>query len=142
VLLSYQLLFSLYSIDLNGLSRAIHSAVIPLSFCLLIVVAALALDHTKKSLLKYVLFFSITVTSAFGLTKTMTGAYAASTNILLYGFAFYTTSIAYLLHSQRLSATSILVASNPLLLITGPIATIFGSIHHYSFQKRARYFLP
>src|SRR5262249_46891394 len=89
-----------------------------------------------------VLFFSITVTSAFGLTKTMTGAYAASTNIILYGFAFYTTSIAYLLHSQRLSATSILVASNPLLLITGPIATIFGSIHHYSFHKRARYFLP
>jgi D-alanyl-lipoteichoic acid acyltransferase DltB (MBOAT superfamily) len=27
-------------------------------------------------------------------------------------------------------------------LITGPIATVFGSIRHYSLKKRAKYFLP
>jgi alginate O-acetyltransferase complex protein AlgI len=139
---SYQLLFSLSSFSWADWSKIIFKSVVSLFFCLLIVLAVLALDESKKYIFKYVLFFSITITSAFGLTKTLTGSHAESTNIILYGFSFYTASIAYLLHSKRLSANSIAVVSNPLLLITGPIATCFRSIQHYSFKKRFRYFFP
>ena len=139
---SYQLLFSLSSFSWDDWSKIIYKSVVSLFFCLLIVLAALALDQSKKHLVKYVLFFSITITSAFGLTKALTGSHAESDKIILYGFSFYTASIAYLLHCKRLSAKSIAVVSNPLLLITGPIATCFRSIRHYSFKKRFKYFFP
>jgi D-alanyl-lipoteichoic acid acyltransferase DltB (MBOAT superfamily) len=140
--LSYQLLFSLSSFSWDIFSKNLWESVIPLFFCLLIVLAALALDHTHLSKFKYVVFFSITITSALGLTKTLTGSHAESKNIILYGFSFYTASIAYLIHSQQLSVKSIAVVSNPLLLITGPIATYFRPIRHYSFKKRFKYFFP
>jgi alginate O-acetyltransferase complex protein AlgI len=139
---SYQLLFSLSSFSWDDWSKNIYKSVVSLFFCLLIVLAALALDQSKKHLLKYALFFSIAITSAFGLTKTLTGSHAESDHIILYGFSFYTVSIAYLLHSKQLSSTSILAVSNPLLLITGPIATCVRSIRHYSFKKRFKYFGP
>src|SRR5215468_12334857 len=47
-----------------------------------------------------------------------------------------------LIHSRQLSVKSIAVVSNPLLLITGPIATYFRPIRHYSFKKRFKYFFP
>src|SRR5262245_52932908 len=140
--LSYQLLFSLSSFSWDDCSKTIYKAIVSLSLCSLIVLAALALDQSKNQLSKYVLFFSITITSAFGLTRTLTGSHAESDNIILYGFSFYTVSIAYLLHSKNLSANSIAAVSNPLLLITGPIATCFRSIRHYSFEKRFTYFFP
>ena len=139
---SYQLLFSLSSFSWDIFSKTLWESVIPLLFCLLIVLAALAFDHPHQSKFKYVVFFSITITSALGLTKTLTGSHAESKNIILYGFSFYTVSIAYLIHSQQLSAKSIAVVSNPLLLITGPIATYFRPIRHYSFKKRFKYFFP
>jgi alginate O-acetyltransferase complex protein AlgI len=139
---SYQLLFSLSSFSWDAWSNIIYRSLVSFSFCLMIVLVALALDQSKNHLFKYVLFFSITITSAFGLTKTLTGSHAESGTIILYGFSFYTASIAYLLHSKRLSVKSIAVVSNPLLLITGPIATCFGSIRHYSFKKRFKYFFP
>jgi len=140
--LSYQLLFSLSSFGWDDWSKTIYKAIVSLSLCSLIVLAALALDESKSQLSKYVLFFFITITSAFGLTRTLTGSHAESDNIILYGFSFYTVSIAYLLHSKSLSAKSIAAVSNPLLLITGPIATCFRSIQHYSFKKRFTYFFP
>ena len=138
---SYQLLFSLSSFSWDAWSNIIYRSLVSFSFCLMIVLVALASDRSNQ-LFKYVLFFSITITSAFGLTKTLTGSHAESGNIILYGFSFYTASIAYLLHSKRLSVKSIAVVSNPLLLITGPIATCFWSIRHYSFRKRFKYFFP
>jgi alginate O-acetyltransferase complex protein AlgI len=139
---SYQLLFSFSSFSWDDSSKSIYKSIVSLSLCSLIVLAALTLDQSKNQLSKYVLFFSITITSAFGLTRTLTGSHAESDNIFLYGFSFYTVSIAYLLHSKSLSAKSIAVVSNPLLLITGPIATCFRSIQHYSFKKRFTYFFP
>jgi D-alanyl-lipoteichoic acid acyltransferase DltB (MBOAT superfamily) len=61
---------------------------------------------------------------------------------MLYGFSFYTASLAYLLSSERLCAKTIPAVSNPLLLITGPVATCFCSIRHYSLKKRFKYFFP
>jgi alginate O-acetyltransferase complex protein AlgI len=139
---SYQLLFSFSSFSWDVFSKNLWVSVIPLFFCLLIVLAALAFDHKHQFKFKYLVFFSITITSALGLTKTLTGSHAESKNIILYGFSFYTASIAYLIHSQQLSAKSIAVVSNPLLLITGPIATYFRPIRHYSFKKRFKYFFP
>src|SRR5262245_37270286 len=126
---SYQLLFSLSSFSWDAWSNIIYKSLVSFSFCLMIVPVALAVDRSNQ-LFKYVLFFSITVTSAFGLTKTLTGSHAESGNIILYGFSFYTASIAYLLHSKHLSAESIAILLNTLLLITGPIATCFWSICH------------
>src|SRR5262249_21441573 len=140
--LSYQLLFSLSSFSSDVFSTNVWVSAIPLFFCLLIVLIALAFDHTHQSKFQYLVFFSITITSALGLTKTLTGSHAESKNIVLYGFSFYTASIAYLIHSQQLSAKSIAVVSNPLLLLTGPIATYFRPIRHYSFKKRLKYFFP
>jgi alginate O-acetyltransferase complex protein AlgI len=137
-----QLLFSLYYFSWELYSKIIYRSVLSLFFCVLIVLAALAFDQPKKHLFTYVLFFAVTITSALGLTKTLTGSHAESDNILLYGLSFYTASIAYLLHSKQLSAKSIVSCSNPLLLITGPIATCVGSMHHYSFKKRFKYFCP
>jgi alginate O-acetyltransferase complex protein AlgI len=139
---SYQLLFSLSSFSWGVWSNIIYKSLVSFFFCLMIVLAALAIGESKNQSFKYILFFSITITSVFGLTKTLTGSHAESGNLILYGFSFYTASIAYLLHSRRLSAKSIAVVSNPLLLITGPIATCFWSIQHYSFKKRFKYFFP
>src|SRR5262245_9266671 len=138
---SYQLLFSLSSFSWDAWSNIIYRSLVSFSFCLMIVLVALALDRSNQ-LFKYVLFFSITITSAFGLTKTLTGSHAESNNIILYGLSFYTASIAYLLHSRLLSSESIAAVSNPLLLITGPVVTWFWSIRHYSFKKRFEYFFP
>src|SRR5262245_61284910 len=138
---SYQLLFSLSSFSWDAWSNIIYRSLVSFSLCLMIVPVALTVDRSNQ-LFKYVLFFSITVTSAFGLTKTLTGSHAESGNIILYGFSFYTASIAYLLHSNRLSAESVAIVSNPLLLITGPVVTCFSSIRHHSFRKRFEYFFP
>ena len=48
----------------------------------------------------YLLFFSITITSFFGLTQTLTGSYTGQSSYVLYGFSFYTASLAYLLKKQ------------------------------------------
>ena len=137
-----QLLFSLSYFSFDLWSKMTYRSAVSVFFCLLIVLAALEFDQPKKHLFKYVLFFSVTITSALGLTKTLTGSHASSDNILLYGISFYTASIAYMLHCKQLSAKSIATCSNPLLLITGPIATCFRSIHHHSFKKRFTYFFP
>ena len=78
---SYQLLFSLSSFSWGDWSNIIYKSLVSLFFCLMIVLAALAIDQSKSHLFKYVLFFSITITSAFGLTKTLTGSHAESGNI-------------------------------------------------------------
>jgi alginate O-acetyltransferase complex protein AlgI len=137
-----QLLFSLSHFSSEVWSEAFYRSMASLFFCLLIALTALAISEPQRHWLKYVLFFSITITSALGLTKTLTGSHAESGSLILYGFSFYTASLAYLLSSEQLSAKHIPAVSNPLLLITGPVATYFCSIRHYSFKKRFKYFFP
>src|SRR5215475_9664982 len=64
---SYQLLFSLSSFSWADWSNILSKSLVSSFFCLMIVLVALALDRSNQ-LFKYVLFFSITITSAFGLT--------------------------------------------------------------------------
>lgn len=110
----------------------------------LIVVVSLALllkrYHVKH--IEYLLFFSISVTSLFGLSKTLNGFHAESTNIFLFGLSFYSASMAYLISKNNFHPTNVLTISNPLLLVTGPIALFLESISHKSLILRFKYYFP
>jgi alginate O-acetyltransferase complex protein AlgI len=121
----------------EALAAAIRSAV-PLAICLALV-PLLRLDAAGAP---YLLFFAISITSFLGLTETLTGSHAESSSLLLYGLSFYTASLAFLVWHRRAGAASPLVVSNPLLLVTGPIATAFGAIRHHSLRRRVRYYAP
>jgi alginate O-acetyltransferase complex protein AlgI len=90
----------------------------------------------------YAMFFTITGTSFLGLTKTLTGDYAVSSNTLLYGLSFYTTSLGYLIFTRATSSATAIVVSNPLLIITGPIAIFVHSVLYRNFSKRWSYYFP
>nr|WP_304440551.1 MBOAT family O-acyltransferase [Thiomicrospira sp. ALE5] len=97
---------------------------------------------TKSPWLVYGLFFSISFTSLFGFTETLTGSHATSTNLIFYGLAFYTAYFAYHIQRNNLTGNNILIGANPLLLVTGPISTFFKSHAHKQFRKRLAYYLP
>lgn len=97
----------------------------------------------KRNFISYILFFLISLTSLFGFTETLTGTHAESSNPFLYGFSFYTASIAYYLSiHKRFSFVDAFKIANPLLLITGPIALFIRPIKHKKFTSRFNYFAP
>ena len=103
----------------------------------------LAMGNYKHRSIPLLLFFSITITSFFGLTETMTGSYTGSESIYLYGLSFYTASLAYHFRDRTtLQVSDVLKISNPLLLITGPIALFIKSRRHVSFKRRINYYVP
>ena len=110
----------------------------------LIVVASMALLLEKFRLknIEYFLFFSISIASLLGLTQTLTGSHAESSNLLLFGLSFYTASIAYLVANNKFNFAKVLSISNPLLLSTGPIALFFQCISHRSLKARFKYYSP
>ncbi len=112
-------------------------AMLPLFVCL---IAIRIFPHHHY--LSYPLFFSISLTSLLGLTKTLTGSHAASGNMFLYGLSFYTASLAYLFNQYRTQQKSAFSVSNPLLLVTGPILTQFGIALQRPIRKRISYYFP
>lgn len=122
-----------------GLVESLGKIFIPLC-----VVSFLALLHNKSHIkyIEYLLFFSISITSLFGLTKTLTGTHAESNNIFLFGLSFYTASIAYLIAIKAFNYSKISNVSNPLLLITGPIALFIKPITHKKTINRIKYYFP
>lgn len=119
----------------NGTSKVI----VPL-ICVSVLVYALRCVRVKY--IEYLLFFTISIASLFGLTKTLTGSHAESSNIFLYGLSFYTASLAYLVANRTLDASKIWSVSNPLLTSTGPIALFFKAIHHKKTIERIKYYIP
>jgi alginate O-acetyltransferase complex protein AlgI len=118
-------------------------AAIPLAVCVAIVALLMMVGERERTVIApYVLFFAISATSIFGLTKTLTGSHASSTNLLLYGLSFYTASLAYIARSRMLTPRAAVLASNPLLIITGPVATQFRDIRYRGLRSRADYYLP
>ncbi|WP_150112029.1 MBOAT family O-acyltransferase [Marinospirillum insulare] len=100
-------------------------------------------NQQPLSLVAYLLFFLITLTSLFGFTETLTGSHAESTQPLLFGLSFYTATLAYfVINNQQLTITGALKASNPILLATGPIALFIKNIRYKGFKKRFNYFFP
>ena len=101
------------------------------------------ISENIKIFLPYILFFVVTFTSLFGLTETLTGFYAGSKKLYLFGLSFYTTSLAYIIFNNRqLTIKDAIKVSNPLLLATGPIALFIKNFKYRSFKKRFNYFYP
>ena len=98
------LLIIAFTFELS-LSKNVMKILIPLS-----VVSCLAFLHNSRRIknTEYLLFFSISITSLFGLTQTLTGSHAEGSNILLYGLSFYTASIAYLIAINSFNYLTIL----------------------------------
>lgn len=91
----------------------------------------------------YVLFFIVSLTSLLGLTSPLTGSYGGINSTLLYGLSFYTVSLAYIIHQQKMKlALTPFAISNPLLTFTGPFATLVSIVRHKSFQNRFNYYFP
>ena len=113
-------------------------SIISLLACLIVAL----ISKSGNILLPYLLFFSISITTLLGFSKTLTGAYSESSNIALYGLSFYTATLAYAIKTNKLSSASPYIASNPLLLITGPIATLFRPARHKAVKGRLSYYFP
>jgi alginate O-acetyltransferase complex protein AlgI len=134
--LASSIALTLFSHDIYNEAFGILTA---LSVSLIVIVFA---SKTSFKSTNYLLFFSISVTSLFGLTEVLTGSHATSSNFIFYGLSFYTASIAYLNSKKKLTIIDSLKVSNPLLLFTGPLALFVTRISHRRLTKRIRYFLP
>ncbi|MDA9353302.1 hypothetical protein N9R37_01900 [Gammaproteobacteria bacterium] len=108
------------------------------------VVTCFALFHYyfRLKYIEYIFFFLISIASLFGLTQTLTGSHAESSNVFLFGLSFYTASISYLIAIKSFNFSKILNVSNPLLLMTGPIALYVQSISYKKIKHRIKYYLP
>lgn len=142
ILITSQISHSVSKVSLDILNSTILKAIVPLLVCALIIGIVNKTPEKITPLIKYSLFFLVSITSIFGLTQTLTGSHAESENILLYGLSFYTAAIAYYIHKKELSLKSSLIISNPILLITGPVAVLFKPIKHRRFKKRFTYYAP
>ena len=116
---------------------------VPLVVCFLITWLSDRFSINGSILLSYVLFFSISITFALGLTGPLTGVETSEQSQILFGLSFYTVSLAFLLYkNSRLTSGDALRVSNPLLLSTGPVALFVKSCAHMSLRKRLNYYLP
>ena len=88
------------------------------------------------------LFFLITLSSFFGVTKSLTGSFSLSPNLYLFGLSFYSAYLAYTIFTKKELLEDTLIAANPLLIITGPIAYFFKPNQHRLLAKRITYYLP
>lgn len=141
--MSYLLYFLISTIILlsftDDLSYETYGIITALTASIIIVYLLIKKNFRWAS---YALFFSISITSFFGFTEVLTGSHAATTNFLFYGLSFYTASIAYINSKQKLALIDSVKVSNPLLIITGPIALFVRSMSHRSLYRRVLYFMP
>lgn len=97
----------------------------------------------SRTLIAYSLFLSTSVLSFFNIITPLTGSVSESTNILFFGFSFYSASLAYLfIKNVSPSFSDSLKVANPLLLSTGPIALFIKSYSYRRLHLRVNYFLP
>lgn len=94
--------------------------------------------------LAYVIFFSVAALTATGFMSVMNGLAVSSPNPFLYGYSFYSASLAYLvlIHGRAATFGRTFDIANPLLLATGPLAISVGSMSHWSLRGRLNYFVP
>jgi alginate O-acetyltransferase complex protein AlgI len=120
------------------------SLIAPLLFCSLSIAIFRSLPYGNfRTLLAYLIFFSTSILSFNNFLTPLTGTVNGSSKILLFGFSFYTASLAYLAMNRvtpnLLSAFKI---ANPLLLATGPIALFIKSYSYRKLHHRVNYYLP
>lgn len=129
-----------YFIDYNSLSFEI-------SVFLFAIVGSFLVFLTQrlfnKQLFAYFLFFSCSATMFFNLVSPMTGMPANSTNSLLFGLSFYSLTLGYkIFDNKKLTLNDVFIASNPLILFTGPIAIYFKDISIVLFSRRFVFYFP
>lgn len=97
-----------------------------------------------KKVFSYTLFFSVPVLTLTGFLGVLNGVPSSTEFPLLFGFSFYTASIAFQLFNgdQKLSINNALVSANPILAISGPINTRSQIVSHHSLVWRMNYFFP
>ncbi|MEN9910971.1 MAG: hypothetical protein RLZZ441_539 [Actinomycetota bacterium] len=92
----------------------------------------------------YLIFFSVAALTATGFMSVMNGLAVSSPNPFLYGYSFYSASLAYLVLMEGRSAsfTRTFDIANPLMLATGPLAISVASMRHWSLRGRLNFFFP
>ncbi len=92
----------------------------------------------------YLIFFSVATLTATGFMSVMNGLAVSSPNPFLYGYSFYSASLAYLVLMEGRSASFIRTfdIANPLMLATGPLLISVASMRHWSLRGRLNYFFP
>ena len=127
----------------NSDFRAI-SIIFPLLFCSFSIVIFRRLrPGISKISIAYLLYFSTGIFTLFGLINPLTGSVNESPSVLLFGFSFYTLSLAYLaINSDNPSLVNTLKIANPALLSTGPIALFIKNYSYRKIHHRVNYYLP
>ncbi len=129
----------IFAIDKTLVTNTLWLFCIPLLACIAISQTVAKIPHPS---IAYLFFFAISITSYLGLTSTLTGSHAESSNIWMFGLSFYTASLAYLHQQKATTSNTALIVSNPLLIITGPIAIFIKNIQYQSRTRRFNYYLP
>jgi alginate O-acetyltransferase complex protein AlgI len=82
--------------------------------------------------------------TATGVMSVMNGLAVSSPNVFLYGYSFYSASLAYvvLTAGRTVSLSRVFDVANPLLLATGPLAISVSSMRHWSVRGRLNHFFP
>ena len=108
------------------------------------VVRSGALSLGAIRVLAYVLFFSVAGLTATGVMSVMNGLAVSSPNVFLYGYSFYSASLAYVVLTAGRTAplSRAFDVANPLLLATGPLAISVSSMRHWSVRGRLNHFFP
>jgi hypothetical protein len=114
------------------------------SLLVLLLVRSGLLSPTAVRGFAYVIFFSVAALTALGFMSVMNGLAVSSPNPFLYGYSFYSASLAYLvlMSGRSASLTRVFDIANPLLLATGPLAISVGSMRHWSLRGRINHFFP
>ena len=94
--------------------------------------------------LAYALFFSVAALTATGVMSVMNGLAVSSPNVFLYGYSFYSASLAYvvLTAGREASLSRAFDIANPLMMATGPLAISVSSMRHWSVRGRLNHFFP
>lgn len=127
------------------LTEVIHVAMPALASVLVIgLVRSGLLPRAAIRAFAYVIFFSVAALTATGFMSVMNGLAVSSPNPFLYGYSFYSASLAYLVLMEGRSASFVRTfdIANPLMLATGPLAISVSSMRHWPFRSRLNYFFP
>lgn len=138
LIIGYFILFGISSSNFLSVKDIIIASMISL-------IAAITFNYfllKYNYIIIYILFFLISFCSLVGLSKTLTGSYSQSLTVYTYGLSFYTLTLAYLSKTKKLNINTPFIATNPLLLITGPVATSFKTFYYRSLKNRFNYYFP
>ena len=135
---------SFYLISFLRLDSLTTSIIAPLLFCSMSIFILRAIPiRSIKTFLAYIFFFSTSVLSFFDFITPLTGSIRESNNVLLFGFSFYSVSLAYIANkSEKPDILSSFKIANPLLLSTGPIAIFIKNYSYRGLSSRVNYYLP